>query len=107
VLRPANDHEITACELGRDGLRRQLDRYRHLGREVEAIESDGNSLTVRFPPTVDEALMAEAIAVEQQCCPFFTIRFDAVDGRLSFTVAEPAQRPALDAIRYAFTDDMA
>ncbi len=105
MLRPGKDREIAACELGRDGLRRQLDRYRHLGREAEAIERDGDSLTVHFHPTVDEALLAEAIAVERECCPFFTIRFDAVERRLSILVGESAQRPALDAIRYALTDD--
>jgi hypothetical protein len=105
VLRPEKDREIAACELDRDDLRRQLDRYRRLGSETEAIERDGDSLTVRFRPTVDQALVAEAIAVEKECCPFFTIRFDAVERRLSLAVDESAQRPALDAIRYALTHD--
>jgi hypothetical protein len=90
--------EIGACELDPDGLRRQRDRYRRLGREVEAIERDLDSLTVRFRPSLDEVLLAEAIEVEHACCPFFGLDYSASARRLRVTVASHDQLAALDAI---------
>jgi hypothetical protein len=90
--------EIATCELDQVGLRRQRDRYRRLGREVEGIERDPDSLTVRFRPGVDEALLAEAIDVERTCCPFFGFDYSAPARRLRVTVASRDQLAALDAI---------
>jgi hypothetical protein len=104
LSRSGKDREIAACELDHDGLRRQRDRYRRLGREVEGIERDLDSLTVRFRPTVDEALLAEAIEVERACCPFFGLDYWAFARRLRVTVASRGQVVALDAIAAALGD---
>lgn len=95
---------ISSCELDPDGLRRQRERYRRLGREVEAIERDRDTLTVRFRPTVDRSLLAEAVEVERACCPFFGFDFSAPARRLRVTVASNDQLPALDAIAAALGD---
>jgi hypothetical protein len=90
--------EIAACELDADGLRRQRDRYRRLAGDVEAIERDPESLTVRFRPSVDEALLTETIDVERACCRFFGFDYLGPARRLRVTVASRDQLAALDAI---------
>ena len=92
---------IGACRLDAGGLRRQLDRYRALGRQATALERRPQRLTVRFGPGLDAALLREAVEVERGCCPFFQIEPDPVRRRLVLSVAEPAQDPALDAIAHA------
>ena len=96
--------EIAVCGLDPDGRRHQRERYRRLGREVESIERDRDSLTVRFRPTLDRSLLAEAIEVERACCPFFGFDFSTPARRLRVTVTSADQVPALDAIAAALGD---
>jgi hypothetical protein len=96
--------EILACRLDADGLRRQRARYHRLGLDADAIEPSRDSLTVRFRPTVDEALLREAIDVERGCCPFFDFDYSTAERLLRVTVAGPDRRDALDAIAFALTD---
>jgi hypothetical protein len=87
--------ELT-CKLDPPGQTAQRARYRALGAHVEATERRGDALVIGFDPTVDRALLAETVAVERECCPFFAI---TVDGRrLTLRVADPAHAPAFDAI---------
>ena len=92
---------IAECHLDADGMRRQRDRYRALGRHATAVERTPGRLAIRFGATVPVALLREAVEVERSCCPFFELR-PAPDARdLVVTVANPEQDPALDAIRHA------
>jgi hypothetical protein len=94
---------IADCRLDLSELRAQRERYRAIGRYLEQIERHPRRLEVRFIPHLDAALLREAIELERGCCPFFEIRHDPVEHRLSITVDDPAQDPALDALQFALT----
>ncbi len=87
------------CHLDTDGLHRQGDRYRVLGRHATAVERAPRRLAIRFDAGMPEELLLEAVAVERDCCPFFDLRPGARE--LVVTVADAEHDPALDAIRHA------
>jgi hypothetical protein len=93
---------IAECKLDLDSLRRQRDRYRHLGRSVELIELREDHLIVRFAGALDEALLREALAVEAECCPFYRLAYCPADRCLRVGVNRREQLPALDALAFAF-----
>jgi hypothetical protein len=94
---------IAECRLDLDGLRVQRDRYRRIGEHIERLERGPRRLDVWLRPDVDLGLVREAVAVERECCPFYEIEVDPDARRLSLSVDEGAQDPALDAIRFALT----
>ena len=61
---------IAECRLDLAGLRAQRDRYRALDRHVEQLHRAPGRLEATFGPQLDQALLSETIAVEQECCPF-------------------------------------
>lgn len=91
------------CRLDRPALQTQLARYGELSRHVEGLRRAPGLLEVCFRPEVDAGLLAEAIAVERECCPFFELSYDEGDGRLSITVADPGHDSALDGLRLALS----
>jgi hypothetical protein len=93
-----DDLPIAECRLDLAGLRVQRDRYRRLGRAVRHVERTAQTLTVEFTADVDTALLAETIAVESECCPFFEMRYDAGAQELVVSVGRPEQDPTLDAL---------
>ena len=95
---------IAECRLDVDGLRRQRDRYRALGRHATAIERRPGRLTVRFDERLPADLLRETVEVERGCCPFFGIEPDVPGRRLAISVSDPELEPALDAIEYALGD---
>jgi hypothetical protein len=96
---------VAECRLDLDGLRAQRERYRGLGERVAGMEREPLSFAIQFDPAVDAALVAETVAVERDCCPFFELRFDAEARRLTVSVREPEQAPALDALLFALGRD--
>jgi hypothetical protein len=94
---------IAECRLDLDGLRRQRDRYRRIGEHIERLQRRPHRLEVWFEDGVDGELIRETVDVERECCPFYRIDLDEEARRLSFSVDEEAQDPALDAIRFALT----
>lgn len=101
----ANDRRpvslMASCALDEGGLRRQLERYRRLARSVARLDRRDDMLTVDFDPSLDSALLEEALTVERACCPFFGFDVTEDGRRLSVSVEEREQRPALDAIATA------
>lgn len=93
-----DESPIAECRLDLDGLRLQRDRYRTLGTAVERIVRAPQLLTVGFTATVDLRLLDETLAVERSCCPFFMLDYDPAPRRLTATVGDPGQGPALDAL---------
>ena len=90
---------IGECRLDADGFATQRDRYRELARHTTRTEREPRRLTVAFDDAVDQALLRETVAVERECCPFFTLE---TGGReLVVSVGEAEREPALDAIAYA------
>lgn len=92
---------MASCALDEGGLRRQLERYRRLARSVSQLDRRDDALTVVFDSSLDRAALDEALTVERACCPFFGFDLDEGARRLTVTVDEREQRPALDAIATA------
>jgi hypothetical protein len=96
---------IAECRLDLAGLRRQRDRYRELGGQALRIHRDPETLTVAFGPELDHDLLEEAIATENQCCPFFAFDYSPDRRVMTVGVSDPEFARALDAIAYALGDD--
>jgi hypothetical protein len=92
-----------ACSLDSDGAVRQGERYAAVAASLTAIQRDGLRLIAEFGGDLDEPVLREAIDVERDCCPFFTIEFDPGRRQLELSVPDAAHEPALDAIQCALT----
>ena len=90
-----------SCALDESGLRSQLDRYRQAGRHARVIERTPRSLVVDLDESVDAGLVAETVAVERECCPFFAFAWEPARRRLTVSVSQAEREPALDAIVFA------
>jgi len=86
------------CSLDRDGVRRQLARYRRLARSVEQMRRDDGRLVVDFAADLDRRTLRRALAVERECCPFLSFSFDRRTRRLRASVSDVRFAPALEAI---------
>jgi hypothetical protein len=90
-----------SCALDETGLRLQLERYRRAGRGATIVERTRRRLVVDLDCGVDEKLLEEALAVERDCCPFFTLSWEPRRGQLTIAVAATEHEPALEAIAFA------
>ena len=91
---------ISSCDLDSDGLRAQLERYRAAGRGAEVIERSPRLLAIEVEAE-GAAVVPALIEVESECCPFFGLDWDPESRRLSISVTEERDEPALGAIAYA------
>jgi hypothetical protein len=91
----------SACRLDATGRRDQAERYRRLSPSVTDIQRRDGALDVSFAAAVDLPLLREAVDVERACCPFFDLRLDDHARTLHVAVADPDDRPALDALAAA------
>jgi hypothetical protein len=90
-----------SCALDETGLRSQLERYRKAGRNARLIERAPRRLVTELDKDVDTELVAEALAIERECCPFFALSWEPDRRRLTISVSQAAHEPALDAIAFA------
>jgi hypothetical protein len=90
-----------SCALDECGLRSQLERYRQAGRNARLIERTPRSLVADLDESVDPKLVAETVAVERECCPFFALSWEPERRRLTVSVSRAEHEPALDAIAFA------
>ena len=90
-----------SCALDDAGSRRQLQRYRAAGRRARLIEQTSRRLVVEIDPAVQIDLVDELVAVERECCPFFTLLWEPDRRRLAVSVCEPEHEPALEGIAFA------
>ena len=90
-----------SCALDESGLRSQLERYRQAGRNAHLIERTPRRLVAALGDDVDAELVAETVAVERDCCPFFALTWEPDQRRLTIAVSQAAHEPALDAIAFA------
>jgi hypothetical protein len=90
-----------SCALEQSGLRSQLERYRQAGRNARLIERTPRRLVADLGENVDAELVAETIAVERECCPFFALAWEPDRRRLTVSVSQAAHEPALGAIAFA------
>ena len=91
------------CSLDGDGAAGQGRRYAALGASLAEVERHELRLSAQFEPGFDQALLAEAVAVERGCCSFFSIAFEPAERRLELSVPDSGHAPALDAIHAALT----
>jgi len=92
---------VPSCALDDAGLRLQLERYRQVGAGARLIDCTPRSLVVDLDERVDTLLVDETIAIERQCCPFFTLDWEPERRRLTVAVSQAEHAPALDAIAFA------
>jgi hypothetical protein len=93
--------ELPSCALDDAGLREQRARYRALSASVTRLDRTADTVLIEFDEGLDRTTLDRALAVERQCCPFFTLEFDESKRLLRVGVREAAQLPALDAIAAA------
>jgi len=92
---------IPTCALDEAGVRGQRARYNHLAPSVTNLEREPEAVVVEFREDFDRGTLAQALAVERECCPFFQFAFDESRRLLRVTVRESDQLPALEAMAYA------
>ncbi len=90
-----------SCSLDRASLAAQLERYRRLGAGGRLLERSPRALSVELAAGTDAALVERAIALERECCPFYSFDWDPRARRLSIAVARREHEPALGAIARA------
>jgi len=90
-----------SCALDTHETRQQLERYRHVGEGATVLERSPRRLALRLRPDVDRDEVAEAVATERQCCPFYAIDWNPDSRELSFGV-DHEHEPALGAIAEGF-----
>jgi hypothetical protein len=90
-----------SCALDEAGLREQLERYRRVGRGAQLLERSAARFVVSLDEHVDPELVLEAIAVERECCPFFTLHWEPGRRALSVSVYQAEHEPALAAVAFA------
>jgi hypothetical protein len=89
---------IPSCSLSPDGLQRQRARHAGLAPQVVSGWREGEALVLCFAEGYDRELLAEMVAVERECCPFFRFAVDDAERSLTVRVDDPAYAPALDAL---------
>jgi hypothetical protein len=90
-----------SCTLDETGLRSQLERYRQVGLGARLVDRTPRSLVVDLDEQVDTQLVEETIAIERECCPFFTLDWEPERRRLTVAVSQAEHEPALAAIAFA------
>lgn len=79
----------------------QLERYRRAGQGARLIEQTRRRFVVELDKRVDGELIAEAVMIEHECCPFFALDWAPVPRRLTVAVSHVEHEPALEAIAFA------
>jgi len=90
-----------SCALDEAGLHAQLERYRRVGQGAALVDRGSRHLVVQLDQHVNVGVVDAALAVERECCPFFTLDWRAPTRRLTISIAEPEHQPALDGIAFA------
>jgi hypothetical protein len=90
--------QVPSCALDEQGLERQRERHRRLAPSVLQVRRIDEILVVDFARDFDRPALEELIAVERECCPFFTFSFDQHSGHLEVGVHDHGAASTLDAI---------
>ncbi|HEY3728513.1 MAG TPA: hypothetical protein VGL51_15145 [Solirubrobacteraceae bacterium] len=89
------------CSLDDPGLRLQLERYRRAGRGARLLERTPRRVVAEFDQDVETPLIEETIALERECCAFFTLNWQPERRWLTIAVGEAEHERALGAIASA------
>ena len=96
-----------ACALDEGGLRSQLERYRRAGQGARIVERSRRRLVVDLDEHADGKLIEESVAIERECCPFFTLDWEPARRRLTVAVSHVEHEAASGAIAFALGLDAA
>jgi hypothetical protein len=99
--RPAT--QIPSCALSEHDLGRQLEGWRGLASSVTRMRRLQQRLSIELAPDFDRLVLEELIAVERECCPFFTLSLDERSRRLEVGVDDAQAAAALDAIEHSIS----
>lgn len=66
----------SGCELDDRQRADQLARYRQLSANVTALDRDGDQARIVFDEQVHPELIEQTVAIERDCCSFFTLDYD-------------------------------
>jgi hypothetical protein len=69
---------------------------------VARVERHEDAIVLSFDQRLDRETLEQAIAVEQECCPFFVFQMDERSRRLRVAVCETQLLPALEVLAAAF-----
>jgi hypothetical protein len=90
--------ELPSCALDEAGVQAQQARHARLAPSVTNLERPGETVVFTFAEDYDRQALAEMIAVEERCCPFFRFSFEEDIRELTVGVKEKQMLPALEAI---------
>ena len=72
-----------------------------LREKAQVLDDEPCRLVILVAESVAERVVAELIAVERECCPFFRLDWQPAGRCLTVGVGRADEAPALDAIRHA------
>lgn len=99
--RTADAEEFPSCSISGAELERQLERHARLGRQATRLERREESFVLEFGADLDRELLEETLAVERECCPFFSFGFLEEERTLTVAVKRGEHAPALEALAEA------
>ena len=80
-----------SCALDDQALVEQLGRFERIGRHAIWARRLSTELTLVLEADLDEELLAETLAVERACCPFFALIWDETTRQLTIAGREQHQ----------------
>jgi hypothetical protein len=89
---------IPSCAITEEDLKRQRERAAKLSRSVRDLTRHDEAVVFEFEAGFDRQALDELVAVERECCPFFTFGFDEEARRLTVGVQQADHVSALEAM---------
>jgi hypothetical protein len=89
---------IPTCAITEEDLMRQRERAVKLSTSVRDLTRHDEAVVFEFKAGFDRQALDEMVAVERECCTFFTFDFDEEARRLTVGVQDAEHVPALEAM---------
>jgi hypothetical protein len=83
------------CLLDAPALVAQADRYAAIGKGARLLKHDRRRIVVALAEHASDDAIAELLAVERGCCPFFDLDWRPDTRRLSVSVSDSGDESAL------------
>jgi hypothetical protein len=90
-----------SCSLDREGLERQLERYRAVGAAATIVHRRPDRITMTVGSATPDTTIEQLVAIERECCPFYELDYDPAERKFSIGVSRSEYEPALAAIAHA------
>jgi hypothetical protein len=89
---------IPSCVITEGDLKGQRGRAVKLSRSIRDLTRHDEAVVFEFEADFDRQALDDMVAVERECCPFFTFDFDEDACRLTVGVQDVDHVPALQAM---------